>query len=200
MTVRRRSTGTVACARRMALLALLVAAASGARGDGAARAGDAAPDVIGDDGARTPALADDIASLKERIVALNRDLFLLEEALLFPSSTQVQVFVSLDVGDYFALDAVELKLDGSTVAHHLYTERELEALRRGGVQRLHLANLERGEHQLDAVFTGEGPAGRTYRRGATLAFDKALGPKYVELRIRDSQARQRPEFDIREWD
>ncbi len=64
---------------------------------------------------------------------LNRDLFILEEELLFPANTQVAVFVSLDVGEFFALDALELKLDGKQVSSYLYTEREVEALHRGGV-------------------------------------------------------------------
>ena len=146
------------------------------------------------------ALAEDIERLKEEVVALNRDLFILEEELLFPSSTQLQVFVSLDVGAYFSLDSVQLKIDGKEVANHLYTEREVEALRRGGVQRLHMANVDRGEHEVVALFTGKGPEDRDYRRGAELVVEKELGPKYVELRIRDGDAMQRPEFDIREWE
>ena len=41
---------------------------------------------------------DDIQSLKQEVIALNRELFILEEELLYPSSTQVAVFLSLDVG------------------------------------------------------------------------------------------------------
>ena len=104
------------------------------------------------------------------------------------------------MGTFFSLDSVKLELDGKQVAAHLYTPRELDALRRGAVQRLHTANLGRGEHELVAVFTGKGPNGRDYRRAASLDLDKGLGPKYVELRIRDTEARQQPEFDIREWE
>lgn len=146
------------------------------------------------------ALEDEVQDLKQAVVALNRDLFILEEELLFPSSTQVQVFLSLDVGTFFALESVQLEVDGKEVANHLYTPREVEALHRGGVQRLHLANLDRGDHELVALFTGRGPNDRDYRRGAELSFEKTLGPKYVELRIRDSEALQQPEFDIREWE
>lgn len=146
------------------------------------------------------ALEQKIQSLKEEVVGINRDLFVLEEELLFPSSTQVQLFVSLDVGHFFTLDSVQVKLDGKEVANHLYTEREVAALHRGGVQRIHTANLERGKHELVAFFTGVGPKGRDYKRGAQLTIEKGLGPKYVELRIRDSEARQQPEFDIREWE
>jgi hypothetical protein len=49
------------------------------------------------------------------VVDLNRDLFVLEEELLFPANTQVAVFVSMDVGDFFALDSVSLKIDNREV-------------------------------------------------------------------------------------
>jgi hypothetical protein len=110
-------------------------------------------------------LTADIQQLKQQTLNLNRDLFILEEELLFPSNTQIAVFVSLDVGEFFALDAVKLSIDGEVVSHYLYTERQLDALRRGGIHRLHLGNLKSGEHEIVAVFTGRGPQGRDYRRG-----------------------------------
>ena len=131
----------------------------------------------------TRTLDEEVQDLKQKTLALNRELFLLEEELLFPSNTQTAVFVSLDVGEYFQLDSVQLRIDDKEVANHLYTRRELEALRRGGVQRLHIANLRNGEHEITAFFTGKGPHGRTYKRAATTKLRKGLGPAYVELRI-----------------
>ncbi len=96
-------------------------------------------------------------SLRREVVDLNRDLFMLEEDLLFPASTQVAVFVSMDVGTFFALDSVQLKVDDKEVANYLYTEREQDALKRGGVQRLWLGNMKAGEHEVTAFFTGQGP-------------------------------------------
>jgi len=138
--------------------------------------------------------------LKKELLALNRDLFILEEELLFPANTQVAVFVSLDVGEFFALDSMELKIDGKNVSNYLYTEKEVDALHRGGVQRLYVGNLKAGEHELVAVLTGKGPHERDYRRGATLQFEKALGAKYLELQIRDSEKKLQPEFRVKEWD
>jgi hypothetical protein len=106
----------------------------------------------------------------------------------------------LDVGEYFNLDAVNLKIDGKEVANYLYTEREADALVRGGVHRVHMANLKTGEHELIAVFTGGGPQTRDYRRGATLTFDKGIGAKYIELEITDRVKKQQPEFVIKEWE
>ena len=145
-------------------------------------------------------LDEDVQSLKKEVLDLNRDLFLLEEELLFPANSQVAFFVSMDVGEYFALDSVNLKIDGKEVANYLYTQREADALVRGGVHRVHIENLKVGDHELVAVFTGKGPEVRDYRRGATISFDKGIGAKYVELAISDRVSKQQPEFVIREWE
>ena len=142
----------------------------------------------------------DVQALKKELVDLNRDLFRLEEELLYPASTQVAVFLSVNLGTFFALDSVQLELDGKEVANYLYTEREVEALHRGGVQKLYLGNLKAGEHELVAVFTGKGPHERDYRRGTTVRFEKAVGAKYVELRITDREASLQPEFAVRQWE
>jgi hypothetical protein len=153
-----------------------------------------------------PAAAQPKAPLEARIqdakadaIQLSRDLLVLEEELLFPASTQVAVFVSMDVGKLFALDAVQIKLDDKVVANHLYTPLEIEALQRGGVQRLHLGNLKSGSHELVAFFTGKGPHERDYRRGATVKFDKGNEPRYIELQIKDAQGKLQPEFVVRVW-
>ena len=142
----------------------------------------------------------EVQDLKNAVLDLNRELFMLEEELLYPANTQVAVFVSMDVGEFFVLDSVQLKLDGKPVTNYLYTDREVQALHRGGVQRLYLGNLKAGGHELVAIFTGIGPHGRDYRRGATLEFEKSIGAKFVELRISDRKSKQQPEFLVREWE
>jgi hypothetical protein len=148
----------------------------------------------------TRALDEEIQVLKKEVVDLNRDLFVLEEELLFPANTQVAVFLSMDVGDFFALDTVELRVDNKQVAKYLYTAREAEALLKGGVQRLYLGNLRSGNHELVALFTGKGPNGQDYTRGAQLKFEKSVGAKYLELKIADRQRKQQPEFEIKDWE
>lgn len=149
--------------------------------------------------AAEPALEDQVQDIKARTLALNRELFILEEELLYPDNTQVAVFLSLDVGEYFALDAVKLTIDDEVVSHYLYTERQLDALRRGGVHRLYRGNMKAGEHEVVAVFTGKGPQGRDYRRATSLNLEKTRGAKHLELTIRDSDASGQPEFRVREW-
>ncbi len=150
--------------------------------------------------ANLPALDQQTQALKQSVLALNRELFVLEEELLYPANTQVSVFVSMDIGEYFVLDSVQLTLDGKDVENYLYTERETGALLRGGVHQLYRGNLKAGEHELVAVFTGKGPHDRDYRRAASLTFDKSIGAKFVELRITDSAQKLQPEFVVREWE
>lgn len=145
-------------------------------------------------------LDEDVQTLKKEVLDLNRDLFLLEEELLFPANSQVAFFISMDVGEYFDLDSVNLKIDGKEVSNYLYTQREVDALIRGGVHRVHMENLKVGDHELVAVFTGEGPHVRDYRRGATINIEKGIGAKYVELEITDRVRKQQPEFVIKEWE
>lgn len=141
-----------------------------------------------------------IQDLKKQVLKLNRDLFILEEELLFPATTQFTVFLSMDVGQLFKLDSVQLRIDNKVVANYLYTDREVNALFRGGIQRLHIGNLKTGRHELVAYFIGKGPHGRDYKRGATLTFEKQPGPKYIELQIKDSESKRQPEFRIKNWD
>jgi hypothetical protein len=140
-----------------------------------------------------------VQQAKSDVIKLNRDLLVLEEELLFPASTQVALFVSMDVGKLFELDSVQIKLDNKLVANHLYTPLEVQALHRGGVQRVYLGNLKSGSHEIVAIFTGKGPHERDYKRGATIKFDKGTGAGYVELRIKDSTGKLQPEFDVKVW-
>lgn len=141
-----------------------------------------------------------VQSLKSDVLDLNRDLFVLEQELLYPANTQVAVFVSIDAGTFFALDSVQLKIDGKEVANYLYTPREVNALVQGGVQRLFVGNLKVGKHELVAFLTGKGPHDRDYTRGATLNFQKDIGAKYLELTITDDQSKLQPQFRIKDWE
>jgi len=144
-------------------------------------------------------LDDRIQEAKSDVIRLNRDLLVLEEELLFPAGTQVAIFVSMDVGKLFSLDSVRVKLDDKDVAGYLYTPSEVQALHRGGVQRLYVGNLRAGTHELVAFFTGKGPHDRDYKRGATIKIDKGTEPKYIELQIRDSTGKLQPEFEVKVW-
>ncbi|UUA71297.1 MULTISPECIES: AraC family transcriptional regulator [unclassified Cellvibrio] len=145
-----------------------------------------------------PATAGQVESLKESVLTLNRDLLILEEELLYPASTQIAVYVSMDLGQYFALDAIKLEINNQLVASELYTDKQTNALFRGGVQRLYIGNLKSGEHEISAFFTGRGPQ-QDYKRGAKITINKNQEPVVLELKIVDSTAQLQPEFSIKQW-
>lgn len=149
---------------------------------------------------KLPAMVNSAQNLKKDILELNRDLFILEEELLFPANTQFTVFLSFDADTLFALDSVQLRIGDKVLANHLYTEREVQALQRGGVQRLYIGNLATGEHELTAFFTGIGPNKRDYKRGTTLKIEKTANPQFVELMISANTSKQQPEFKTRTWE
>jgi len=145
-------------------------------------------------------LDEEIEALKKEVLSLNRDLFILEEDLLFPSNTQFSVFLSMNAGALFSLDSIQLKIDDKNIANHLYTERELTALKRGGVQRLYIGNLTSGEHEVVMIFTGVGPKGRDYRLGETVVIVKTTEPQFVEFMVEDDTGKEQPQFDVRVWE
>lgn len=144
-------------------------------------------------------LHDQVQSLKKTVLELNRDLYLLEEELLFPSSTQLTVFVSTETANLFELDSVSLELDGKEVANYLYTEKQSSALKKGGIHRLFVGHLKTGTHQLVATFRGAGPKQRDYRRIAEHTFDKDTEAKFIEVSIVGQSEDLQPEFKVREW-
>ena len=145
-------------------------------------------------------LDQEVQGLKKDVVDLNKDLFVLQEELLFPANTQVALYISMDVGAFFALDSVTVKIDNKQVKNYLYTAREADALLKGGVQQIYLGNLKVGKHELVAFFSGKGPVERGYKRGATMSFDKGVGAKYLELKITDRVPKHQPEFMIKDWE
>jgi len=181
------------CAQWIAALALMALCAGAATAADTATAAPIPPAKEATAPAQR-ALSEQTQDIKKQALELNRDLFSLEEELLFPANTQVAVFVSLDAGEFFALDAVQIKLDDKVVANYLYTPKQVDALRRGGVQRLYVGNVKGGKHELVAVLTGRGPHNRDYRRGATYTFEKADQPKYLELKIVDATSNYEPEY------
>jgi hypothetical protein len=178
-------------------------AANTSPGAGNAAAADApAPPVAAGDApsGELKTLDQEVQGLKKDVVDLNKDLFVLQEELLFPANTQVALYVSMDVGTFFALDAVTVKIDNKEVKNYLYTAREADALLKGGVQQIYLGNLKVGKHELVAFFTGKGPVERDYKRGASINFDKGVGAKYLELKITDRVPKHQPEFLIKDWE
>jgi hypothetical protein len=139
-----------------------------------------------------------VQDIKTDVLALTSELTRLEERLLYPSNTQVALFVSLTEGDDFRLDSVQLKLDNKVVTHYVYSFRELEALQRGGVQRVYTGNINTGEHELVASYIGVSTTGGEYKRSATYKVNKDVGPKFVEIKIAGPDSTQQ-DISFKDW-
>ena len=174
---------------KLSLLGLLFTLCASAMADGKLKAQESV---------QQPSVTPQVEELKESVLALNRDLLILEEELLYPPSNQVAIYVSMDIGQFFSLDAVRVEIDNKLVATELYTDKQVNALFRGGVQRLYMGNLKAGEHEVSAFFTGRGPQ-QDYKRGAKLVVNKTQNPLVLELKIMDSTAQLQPTFAIKEW-
>jgi hypothetical protein len=128
-------------------------------------------------------LDEQVQEIKSDVLAISSELSLLEEKLLYPSGTQVAVFVALAPGDTMRLDAVRLQIDGQLVAHYIYSFKELEALRKGGVQRVYVGNVTTGEHQLEVLVDGKAEGGTDFSRTEHFTFRKDVKPKLVALTL-----------------
>jgi hypothetical protein len=132
-------------------------------------------------------LDEQVQDIKKDVLAISSELQLLEEKLLYPSNTQLALFVSLKGNGKLRLDAVRLKLDGQDAAHHIYTFKELEALQSGGVQRIHTGNIRTGEHSVEVAVIGK--IGDTdFQQVATYKFKKAVEPKLLEIVVDRSES------------
>jgi hypothetical protein len=128
-------------------------------------------------------LDEQVQEIKSDVLRIAAELHQLEEQLLYPSNTQVAVFVSLASDADFRLDAVEIQLSGKPVAHHIYTFKELEALQKGGVQRIYTGNIRTGEHDLFVSVSGKSADGTDFLKTESFSVNKDVGPKIVEVSL-----------------
>ena len=128
-------------------------------------------------------LDEQVQEIKSDVLAIAAELNRLEERLLYPSNTQVAVFVSLQADDGFLLDSLEIRLDGEAVAYHLYSYRELEALKKGGVQRIYTGNLVAGRHEMQVTMLGRSKGGSDLSHSESFQIEKSVGPKAVEINL-----------------
>ena len=143
-------------------------------------------------------LDEEVQEIKSDVLRISQELSRLEEKLLYPSGTQVAVFVQLAKGDSLRLDAVRLQIDGQLVAHYIYGFKELEALRKGGVQRLYVGNVSTGEHKLEVLADGKLASGADWNRTEQFTFRKAEKPRLVGLTIGGTDSGSAP-ITLEEW-
>src|SRR5262245_11866007 len=143
-------------------------------------------------------LDEQIQEIKSDVLRITAELSQLEEKLLYPSGTQVAIFVSLVKGDTMRLDAVRLKIDGQLAAHYIYSLKELEALRKGGVQRVYVGNVATGDHQLEVLVDGKLENGADFSRTERFTFRKEVKPKLVGLTLAGPRSGNTP-ITLGEW-
>ena len=144
-----------------------------------------APPVFADDAHRDAMLSLDeqVQDVKADVIAISSELALLEEQLLFPSNTQLAIFMSMAEQDPPRMDAVAIAIDGEAATRHIYSFQELEALQKGGVQRLFMGNIARGEHALEVSVMGKTPDGKDFNRTQTFTFTKGIEPSLLGLTL-----------------
>ncbi|MGD8570593.1 MAG: hypothetical protein PVJ39_21070 [Gammaproteobacteria bacterium] len=130
-------------------------------------------------------LDEQVQDIKKDVLGISAELNLLEEKLLFPSNTQISFFVSLDKNAGIEPDAIMLKLDEKDVAHHIYSYKEVEALQKGGVQRVFTGNVRTGDHKIQVNIVGNN-GGSKKSDSATKTVTKGVGPRFVEIRLTGS--------------
>jgi len=160
-------------------------------------AGTAAP-ALDNDREQMKGLDEQVQEVKSDVLGIAAELGRLEEKLLYPSNTQVAVFVALAPGDTMRLDAVQVQIDGQPVAHYIYSFKELDALRKGGVQRIYAGNVTTGQHQIEVSLTGKLQGGADYSQSGSFAFQKGIEPKLVGLTLAGPDS-GRPAIELGDW-
>lgn len=127
-------------------------------------------------------LDEQVQDIKKDVLAISAELQLLEEKLLYPSTTQVSIFVSVTKGTSYSPDAIQLKINGKKVMHHIYSFKEVDALQRGGVQRVYTGNIRSGKHQLIVDVIGKKGGSKT-KRNQVYTITKGVGPKLIEINL-----------------
>ena len=132
--------------------------------------------------AQMQSLDEQVQEIKSDVLGIAAELDQLEEKLLYPSHTQVAVFVSLAEGETFRLDSVQIHIDGEPVATHIYSFKELEALQKGGVQRIYTGNIASGDHRIDVAIAGK-RGGSDFSGTQQWSFRKDAEPKLVGVTL-----------------
>lgn len=141
----------------------------------------------------------DLQGLKGELLNLNRDIAQLEKELLFPS-TEAAVVVTLEPGSALKVIDVKLFIDEKDAGYHLYTDAELIALTKGGMQRIYTGNLGSGQHTLKAVINLRSAKGEEQQRVATYSFSKGAQRKVIELKPVMQATTRQGDVLFREWD
>jgi hypothetical protein len=148
--------------------------------------------------AQMKGLDEQVQEVKSDVLSIAADLNQLEEKLLYPSDTHLAVFVSLAHGETLRLDAVQIQIDGQLATHYIYSFKELDALRRGGVQRIYTGNIATGTHEIEVSVSGKLANGKDYTQSERFPFTKEIKPKLIGVMLAGPDAPQ-PGIHLGDW-
>lgn len=145
------------------------------------------------------ALVSEAEKIKKEIISINQELYKFQEELLYPTNTQLAIFLSYSEKTAFVLDSIEINLDGKLVSSALYRDSEIDALKKGGIQRVYLGSLSDGKHKLSMQFNGQGQNERYFRRKKVLNFVKEEKARFIQLIVSDNNVSGEPLFKVKQW-
>ena len=143
----------------------------------------------------TPLVAQDLAvddmrsldgqvqEIKSDVLKIASELSVLDERLLYPSNTQLAVFVAMPGSESFRLDSVQVEIDGELATHHIYSFKELEALQNGGGQRIYTGNVATGDHEIGVTMIGKLKNGKDVNETTSFVFAKGVKPKALGITL-----------------
>ena len=134
-------------------------------------------------GADMRSLDGQVQEVKSDVLNIASELNNLEERLLYPSNTQISVFVEIARDEEFRLDAVQVTINGELATHHIYSFKELEALQKGGVQRIYTGNIPTGDHQIGVTINGKLENGNDFSESGSFSFSKGVQPKALGVTL-----------------
>jgi hypothetical protein len=148
--------------------------------------------------AQMKGLDQQVQEVKTDVLSIAAELNQLEEKLLYPSDTHLAVFVSLAHGETLRLDAVQIQIDGHLATHYIYSFKELDALRKGGVQRVYSGNIATGTHEIEVSVSAKLANGKDYTRTERFPFTKEIKPKLLGVMLAGPDTPQ-PGIHLGDW-
>ncbi|HLY52824.1 MAG TPA: hypothetical protein VKQ31_07445 [Steroidobacteraceae bacterium] len=140
--------------------------------------------------AQMKGLDEQVQEVKSDVLSIAAELNQLEEKLLYPSDTHLAVFVQLAHGETLRLDAVQITIDGQLATHYIYSFKELDALRKGGVQRIYSGNIATGAHELAVSVSGKLANGKDFSQSEHFPFTKEVKPKLLGVSLAGPESPQ----------
>ena len=139
------------------------------------------------------------SQLEGEVNALGRDVATFEHESQLPSSSRVEVFLSLSADVEYTPDTVSLLLDGKEVATHAYSATEIKSLRLGTLHTLWQGSLAAGTYDVQAVFSGMNRKNKPVQDTVGRKLEKETGSRAVELKVTATEDRNKPAFSAKDW-